>query len=89
MSDVEPSAKCLLIAKSICQNTGPRTLLRGALPNGCEMSVGITTASRLNQFVMVCCPFAGYGSPARFGRKMFWPLKSCVMPDTSAAAGGV
>ena len=59
------SAKCLLIAKSICQNTGPRTLLRGALPNGCEMSVGTTTVSRLNQLLMVCCPSAGYGSPAQ------------------------
>ncbi|MEZ5285636.1 MAG: hypothetical protein R2712_12690 [Vicinamibacterales bacterium] len=33
--------------KSIDQKRGPRTLLRGALPNGWLGSVGMTTASRL------------------------------------------
>ena len=31
---------------STCQNSGPRTLLRAALPNGWLGSVGMTTASR-------------------------------------------
>src|SRR6266852_18506 len=41
---------------------GPRTLLRGALPNGWLGSVGIDTHAVLNQLVIDCWPSAAYGS---------------------------
>src|SRR5262249_50079600 len=67
--DAAPTrATRLETARSTCANAGPRSALRGALPNGWLGSVGITKASLLNQFCGVCWPAAGYGSPTRFGR---------------------
>src|SRR6476469_7330629 len=61
-------AICLVAARSKLQKFGPRTLLRGALPNGWLGSVGTTTQSLLNQLEIDCWPAAGYGSHATFGR---------------------
>src|SRR2546428_12492093 len=63
-----PSDTILLAARSTCQNFGPRTLLRGALPNGWLGSVGMTTQSLLNQFVIDCWSAGAYGSHVRVGR---------------------
>ena len=41
---------------SSCQNIGPRTVLRAALPNGWLGSVGTVTQVLLNQLVIVCAP---------------------------------
>src|SRR6185436_14261512 len=63
-----PSATFLLAARSNCQKLGPRTLLRGAFPNGWLGSVGTDTHAGLNQFVIDCWPFGAYGSQVMFGR---------------------
>src|SRR5947207_14857364 len=63
-----PSATFLLAARSNCQKFGPRTLLRGALPNGWLGSVGRATHAGLNQLVIDCWPAAAYGSHVMFGR---------------------
>src|SRR5215831_13493594 len=70
-----PRPMFLLAAASNCQKFGPRTLLRGALPNGWLGSVGIDTHCVLNQLVIDCCPAGAYGSQVRFGRKLFAPEK--------------
>src|SRR2546428_14043331 len=77
-----PSETILLAARSTCQNFGPRTLLRGALPNGWLGSVGMTTQSLLNQFVIDCWPAGAYGTPGRFGRSLLLPPKSRASPGT-------
>lgn len=63
-----PNARCLLAATSICQNSGPLTLFRAALPNGWLGSVGTTTVLRFSQLPIVRSPFGVSGSPVTFGR---------------------
>src|SRR4029077_5623440 len=63
-----PTAKFLLAARSNCQKPGPRTLLRGALPNGWLGWVAIATHAVLSQFVIDCWPAAAYGSQVTLGR---------------------
>ena len=50
---------CLIAARSNCVKFGPRTLLRGAFPNGWLGSVGTDTHEGLNQLVIDCWPFGG------------------------------
>jgi hypothetical protein len=40
-----PRPMALCRPRSNCAKPGPRATLRGALPNGCERSVGISTAA--------------------------------------------
>src|SRR6187200_1281774 len=63
-----PSAKRFDSAVSSCQNFGPLTVLRPALPKGWLGSVGTLTQSRLNQFVIVWALPCAYGSQLTFGR---------------------
>src|SRR6266436_1421444 len=48
-----PSGNRFDIARSICQNFGPRTVLRPALPNGWLGSAGAATHALLNQLLIV------------------------------------
>ena len=48
-----PTAKRLESAVSSCQNIGPRTVFRFALPNGWLGSVGALTHDLSNQLLMV------------------------------------
>ena len=62
------SATFLIAARSNWRKFGPRTLLRGALPNGWLGSVGRVTHAVLNQLVIDCWPLGAYGSQVMFGR---------------------
>src|SRR3990170_7010836 len=63
-----PSAKRFEIAVSSCQNRGPATVLRPALPNGLLRSAGAVTQERSNQLVIVCASPWAYGSQLTFAR---------------------
>ncbi len=56
------------ITMSTSHRSGPRTLLRSALPNGWLGSVGTVTVVRLNQLLMVRSLSGTSGSPFTFGR---------------------
>ena len=63
-----PSGTRLEATRSSCQNFGPRTELRSALPNGWLGSVGTATQARLNQLLMVRSSPVAIGSQVTFGR---------------------
>src|SRR5688572_5670216 len=54
--------------RSMVHSSGPRTLLRGALPKGWLGSVGSVTVVRLSQLLIVRSPSGTSGSPLTFGR---------------------
>src|SRR5207248_1210599 len=66
-------AMFLVAAASNWRKFGPRTLFRGALPNGWLGSVGRVTHAVLNQFVIDCAPSGAEGSQVTFGRWFFAP----------------
>src|SRR5206468_12851930 len=77
-----PSATFLLAARSNCVKFGPRTLLRGALPNGWLGSVGSDTHAALNQLVIDCEPAGAYGSQVTVVRQLLAPVKELLIPET-------